>query len=115
MKTTEDFVAFSQGNIDAFVKCGQLWAAGVQDLSKLIAATAQAQFDEGLSAFKAMTSAKSLQDAFALQSGFARSTLEKTVTESGRLTDASLKLTEQALAPITARVTTAVETFSKAA
>jgi hypothetical protein len=41
--------------------------------------------------------------------------MEKSMTESGKLTDASMKLTEQAMAPITARVTVAVEKFAKAA
>jgi len=36
------------------------------------------------------------------------------MAESGKMTDASVKLTEQALAPITARVTMAVESFGKA-
>lgn len=115
VKTAEEFVAFGQGNVEAFVKSGQIWVAGVQDLSKQVAANAQAQFDETMSCFKAMTSVKSLKDMFELQSTFAKAALEKTVSESGKLTDASLKLTEQALAPITARVTTAVETFGKAA
>ena len=115
MKTAEEFVAFSQGNMEAVVKSGQIWAAGVQDLSKHVAATAQATFDETFSTFKALTSVKSLKDAFDLQASFARSALEKTVAESGKLTDASFKLTEQALAPITARVTLAVEKFAKAA
>ena len=115
MKTAEEFVAFGQGNVEAIVKSSQIWVAGVQDLSKQVAITAQAQFDETMSVFKAMSGMKSLKDVFDLQSSFARAALEKSVTESGKLTDASLKLTEQALAPITARVTTAVETFSKAA
>ncbi len=115
MKTAEEFVAFSQGNVEAFVKSSQIWAAGVQDLSKQMAATAQAQFGETMAVFKSLTGVKSLKDALELQSSFARSAMEKSVAESGRLTDASLKLTEQALAPITARVTTAVESFSKAA
>ena len=115
MKTAEEFVAFGQGNIEAFVKCGQIWTAGVQDLSKQVAATAQAQFDETMSTFKAMSSMKSLKDMFDLQSTYTKAALEKTMSESGKLTDASLKLTEQALAPIAARVTTAVETFGKAA
>jgi phasin family protein len=114
MKTAEEFVAFGQGNVEAFVKSSQIWAAGVQDLSKQVAATAQANFDETMSTFKAMSTIKSLKDAFELQAGLARSTMEKTMAESGRLTDASLKLTEQALAPITARVTLAVEKFGKA-
>ncbi|MGE0224295.1 MAG: phasin family protein [Acetobacteraceae bacterium] len=113
MKTAEELVAFSQGNFEAFLKSGQVWAAGMQDLSKQMAATAQANLDETMSAFKAMTTAKSLKDAFDLQAGLARSTMEKTLAETGRLTDASFKLTEQAMAPITARVTLAVEKFAK--
>jgi len=115
MKTAEELMAFSQGNVEAFMKSGQIWTAGMQDLSKQMAATAQASFDETMSTFKAMTSVKSLKDAMDLQANLARSALEKTMAESGRLTDVSFKLTEQTLAPITARVTLAVEKFAKSA
>jgi phasin family protein len=115
MKTAEELVAFSQGNVEALVKSGQIWAAGVQDIGKQIAANAQASFDETLSTFKAFSSVKSLKDAFELQANLARATMEKTLAESGKLTDASLKLTEQTLAPLTARVSLAVEKFAKSA
>jgi len=114
MKTAEELMAFSQGNLEAMVKSGQIWASGMQDLGKQMAATAQASFDETMSTFKALTSAKSLKDAFDLQATLARTTLEKTLAESGKLTDASMKLTEQTLAPLTARVTLAMEKFAKA-
>ena len=80
-----------------------------------MAATAQASFDETMSTFKALTAVKSLKDAFDLQASLARATMEKTLAESGKLTDASFKLTEQTMAPITARVTLAVEKFAKSA
>jgi phasin family protein len=115
MKTAEEFVAFSQGNVEALVKSGQIWASGMQDLSKHIATTAKASLDESIATFKAVSTAKSLKDAFDLQTAYARSTLEKTLAESGKLTDASFKLTEQTLAPLTARVTVAVEKLAKAA
>jgi phasin family protein len=115
MKTAEELVAFSQGNVEALVKSGQIWAAGVQDIGKQMAANAQASFDETMSTFKAFSSVKSLKDAFDLQANLARATMEKTLAESGKLTDASLKLTEQTLAPITARVSLAVEKFAKSA
>ncbi len=115
MKTAEELVTFGQGNMEAFVKSGQIWAAGMQDISKQVAATAQASLEQTLSTFRAMTGVKSLKDAMELQTTYARSTLEKTVSESGRLTDASMKLAEQAIAPITARVTLAVEKFGKTA
>jgi len=115
MTTAEEFVSFNQGNVEAFVKSGQIWSTGMQDLSKQIAATAQSSLDEGVATFKALTGAKTLKDAFELQAAFVRSTVEKTLAESGKLTDASFKLTEQALAPITARVSVVVEKLAKAA
>nr|WP_294553514.1 phasin family protein [uncultured Rhodopila sp.] len=114
VSTAEELVSFNQANLEAIVKAGQIWAAGIQDLSKHLAATAQAALDESIATFKALSGAKSLKDAVDLQTAYARATLEKTLAESGKLTDASIKLTEQALAPITARVTVAVEKFSKA-
>jgi phasin family protein len=115
MKTAEELMTFGQGNVEAMVKSGQVWTAGMQDISKQIAATAQASFDETVTTFKALSSARSLKDAFELQASFARSAMEKTLAESGRLTDASMKLTEQTLAPLTARVSLAVEKFGKSA
>ena len=114
MKSAEDFVAFSQGNVEAIVKSSQIWAAGVQDLSKHVAATAQTTFEETLATFKALTSVRSFKDALDLQTWYARASMEKAMAETGKLTDASFKLAEQAAAPITARVTLAVEKFGKA-
>jgi phasin family protein len=112
MKTAEQVAQFSQGNVEAFVKSSQIWATGWQDISKQMAATAKANMDETMSAFKALTSVKSLKEVFDLQTSFARSSMEKAMAESGKLTEHSLKLAEQAFAPISARVNAAVETFS---
>jgi phasin family protein len=115
IKSTEEIVAFNQANVEAFVKSGQIWATGVQELTKQFASTAKASFDESVASFKALTSVKSVKEAVELQTSFAKTVFEKAVAESNKLTDASIKLTEQTLAPITARVTVAVETFGKAA
>jgi phasin family protein len=112
MKTAEQLAQFSQGNVEAIVKSSQIWATGWQDLSKQMAATAKANMDETMSAFKALTSVKSLKEAFDLQSSFARTSMEKAMAESGKMTEHSLKLAEQSFAPISARVNAAVETFS---
>ncbi len=113
MKTAEEVVAFGQGNMEAYMKSSQIMAAGLQGLSKQLAANAQLALDETVSTLKAMTSCKSLKDAFELHASLARTAMERTIAESGKMTDASFKLTEQALAPITARVSLAVEKFAK--
>jgi phasin family protein len=115
MKTAEEFMSFGQGNVEAVLKSGQIWAEGVQEFSKTFAATAQAQLDQTMNTWKALAGVKSLKEAIDLQADLARSSVEKAVAETGKLTDASMKLAEQALAPITARVTLAVEKFGRAA
>ena len=68
-----------------------------------------------IATFKALGTVKSVKEAIDLQSNFARTAFEKVIAETNKIADASMKLTEQTLAPLTARVTTAVETFGKTA
>jgi phasin family protein len=114
MKKAEEVATFNQGTIDAMMKSGQIWAAGVQDISKQFAATAQTQLGETLSTFKTLTGMRSLKDMMDLQASFARSSVESAMTHTSHLTDASFKLAEQTMAPLTERVSLAVETFAKA-
>ena len=113
MKSAEEFVAFGQGNLDAVMKSSQIWAAGVQDIGKQFAATAQANFEASVSAFKTLGTARTLKDAVDLQANLARTSLEKATSESTKLTEASLRLAEQTFAPIAARMNLAAEKFAK--
>ncbi len=114
IRNAEEMVSFGQGNVEAMVRSGQIFAAGLQDLSQQMAAHAQAALNDTFATFRAMTSVRSVKDAVELQTGLARATMEKTLAETGRMTDASLKLAEQSFAPIAARVTLTVEKFAKA-
>jgi phasin family protein len=74
-------------------------AAGFQDLTN----------------FKALSVAKSVREAIDLQSTLSQAVTVKATAEAKKLIDASIKLTEQALAPLTSRMAAAVEGFAKAA
>jgi phasin family protein len=115
VKTAEEIVTFSQGNVEAFVKSGQILAAGMQDITKQMAATAQASFDEAMGAFKAIATARSVREAMDLQTQLARSTVEKAMTQTGQVAETTMKLAEQVVAPLASRFSLAVETFGKAA
>ena len=99
LKTAEQMTSFSQGNMEALMKSHQILANGFTDLSRMFAASAKTSLDETMSTFE-------------LQTSFAKSSLEKALSESSRMTEQSMKLAEQAFAPISARVNAAVETFS---
>jgi hypothetical protein len=98
MKTAEEALAFNQGNMEALVKASQIYAAGFQDISKHIAAASKASMEESVAFTKSLMGVKSVKEA---------------VHESSKLTDATVKLAEQAIAPLTARMTMAVEKFGK--
>jgi phasin family protein len=114
MKTAEQFITFGQGNVEALVKSSQIVATGLQDMTKQIAANAQAAMDETLSTMRALSTVRSIKEALDLQATLARSNFEKAVSQTGQLTEASFKLAEQAIQPLAGRVTLAVESFKAA-
>jgi phasin family protein len=113
MKTAEDMMSFGQGNIEALMKATQIYASGFQDISKHLAASSKASLEESVAFTKSLMGVKSVKEAVDLQSGFTKSSIEKAVAETSKLTDATVKLAEQAIAPLTARMSLAVETFGK--
>jgi len=113
MKTAEEMVSFSQGNVEALMKASQIFATGLQDISKHVAASSKHSTEEYVAFTKSLLGVKSVKEAVDLQSGFAKSSVEKAVAETSKITDASVKLAEQAIAPLTARLTLAVEKFGK--
>jgi phasin family protein len=113
MKQAEEMMSFGQGNMEALLKASQIFASGLQDISKHLAASSKASMEESVAYTKSLMGVKSVKEAVDLQSGFTRSTIEKAVAETNKVTDASVKLAEQAIAPLTARMTLAVEKFGK--
>lgn len=115
MQTAEQLVSFGQGNVEALVKSSQIFATGLQDLSKLMAAGAQATIDDAMSALREMANVRSLKDAADLQASLARSAVEKALTQGNQVAETSFKVAEQAFAPISSRLSLAVQSFGKAA
>ena len=113
VKQSEEMMSFTQGNMEALMKASQIYAAGFQDISKHLAASSKATMEDTMAFTKSLMGVKSVKEALELQTGFAKTSIEKVVTEGNKLTDATVKLAEQAIAPLTARVSLAVETFGK--
>jgi phasin family protein len=113
MKTAEEMVSFGQGNLEAIMKASQIYASGFQDISKHLAATSKASLEESVAFTKSLMGVKSVKEAVDLQSSFAKSSIEKAVSETSKITDATVKLAEEAIAPLTARMSLAVEKFGK--
>jgi hypothetical protein len=114
-KTTEQITSFGQGNVEAIMRSGQVWAAGCQAISKTMASTAQAHFDQGMSVWKALISVKSLKEAMDLRASLPHTSFETAFSETGKVTDATMKLAEQTMTPIIERFRLASEKFTRPA
>jgi phasin family protein len=115
MKAYEDAAKFNKENLDAFVVASTTYAKGVESVSKSWAAFAQETFEASANVAKAMLGAKTLKEAVDLQADFAKTTFDKFVAEGTKVSEASIKVTNEALEPINARVNVAVEKMLKPA
>jgi phasin family protein len=115
MKAYEDAAKFNKENLDAFVVASTTYAKGVESVSKSWAAFAQETFEASANVAKAMLGAKTLKEAVDLQADFAKTTFDKFVAEGTKVSEASIKVTNEALEPINARVNVAVEKMMKPA
>jgi phasin family protein len=91
-KHIQDFAAFGAGNLEAVTASSQIWAAGVNDLTKQFAGSAKSSFEGSVAAFKALTTVKSVREAMDLQSKYSKTAIADAVAVSKSLTDASIKL-----------------------
>ena len=112
-KNYEEVIAFGKENVDAVVQANALFVKGVQSLNQEIFAIAQAALEENAELTKKVLGCKTVQEAVAIQSDVMKANYDKAVTESRKITDMTVKLAEDAAAPIAKRVNFTVEKFTK--
>lgn len=111
--TFEDVVGFQKDNVEAFVASSTILTKGFEALSKEIAAFTQAQYEQSVSATKALFAVKSVKELVDLQTEFAKTSFDALVAEATKVSETGFKVANEAAEPITARVNAAVEKLSK--
>jgi phasin family protein len=103
-----DFATLGQENVDAVVRSGNIAAKGFEALSKEMMAFARNSLEGNVAATKAISGAKDLREVVDLQSTYTRKSFDQALAESAKLTEMSVKVANEAMQPIQARVTVAV-------
>lgn len=112
-KGYEEIAAFGKGNMDAVMRSSSIFTKGVQDVNKMLFGLAQNSVEESVSAAKAILACKNLRDVVEAQGEYVRSNYAKYLSEGRKVSDLSVKVLEDSLAPLGERVNVAVEKFSK--
>lgn len=113
MKASEEAVEFGRGNLEAVSKATQLYVTGMQDLSRQTVTMFQAYSEQAIEAAKTLSALKSLKEAADFQASFAKTAFERAMADATKLQEASIKLAETTIEPISARVTLAMEKMTK--
>ena len=108
-----DAAAFGQDNLKAVAHSAQLYVQGAQDVSRQAFSFAEALNAQAIAGVKALAGAKSLREAAEVQARLARSAFERAANEGPKLQQASLQVTERALAPLAERAKAAVAQVSR--
>lgn len=111
--TFEDVVGFQKDNVEAIVASSTILTKGFEALSKEIAAFTQAQYEQSVATTKALFAVKSVKELVDLQTEFAKSSFDAIVAEATKVSEAGIKVANEAAEPITARVNATVEKLSK--
>jgi phasin family protein len=110
-----DYNEFSKGNFEAVVESGKILATGVQSLGSTLVADTKTNFETLTAEVKELASVKSPADFFKLQAAFVRRNFDLAVAQTSKNSEAVLKLANEVAAPISGRVSVAVEKIKQAA
>lgn len=110
-----EYNEFSKGNLEAVVESGKILASGMQTFGTTLVADTKANFETLTAEVKELASVKSPTDFFKLQAAFVKRNFDLAVAQTSKNSEAVLKLASEAAAPISGRVSLAVEKIKKAA
>lgn len=113
LKSYEELSAAAKDALDAVVASSEVLSQGLQNLGNTVYGLAQQSVDDGVALSKQLMAAKTLRELIDLQSAQVKAQLDRLLTEAPRLGDLSVKLVEDAVAPLNARVKAVVEKFTK--
>jgi phasin family protein len=103
----DEVADFSKGNVEALMLSGNIVVRGVEDIGKAWLDLGQKSLQSGAVLAQAFAGVRTLQELVELQTDLARTTLDRLLSESARISELSAKVANEAVAPLQARVGTA--------
>jgi len=113
-EVAEELADVAKANVEAFVSAGRIAAAGAKSLGQDVVARGREGVEQASEAVKTLAEAKSPTEFFALQSEIARTSFDRLVSEGSRLTESLVKLTGEAMQPLSNRASANAERIKNA-
>ena len=108
-KLVEDMTDLTRGNVEAIVASSKVAQKGLETLGQTAADFGRKSFEDAQTAFKSFGEIRSATDFFKLQGDYARGAFDAAIAESARVSEAMLKIANDAAEPLTSRYTVAAD------
>lgn len=105
----EELTDITRANVEAIVEAAQIAAEGARSIGEEFVESSRESIEQAANAARVMAEAKSSTEFVQLQAEFARTSFDRMVTESSRLTESFVKLAGEAFQPISNRASTNAE------
>ena len=106
---TEEMTDLAKANVEAIAEAARIAASGAKSIGQDVIASSRTGFEQASEAIKTLADAKSPTEFFQLQSELLRSSFDRMVSESSKLTEQVVKLAGEAIQPISNRASVNAE------
>ena len=110
----DHFFGFGKETVEAYLRAANAAGKGLETYHSELFAFTKQSVEESLAATKAVLGARSVQEAFEHQTGFAKSAFDTYVGEVNRLNEIVLSTTKETFEPIQGRIQAWVEVVQSA-
>jgi phasin family protein len=109
----EELADLGRENMAALLRANAALSAGLEEIGKEVILYARGSFEQAAETATALLGAKTFQDVFQLNSEFAKAHIERMLAGSAKFSEMSVKLANEALAPIGGRVEATIHKLAK--
>lgn len=111
--TSQELADLAKANLEALAESGRIAAAGAKSIGQDVLASSRDGLEQASDAVKTLADAKSPTEFFQLQSELVRSSFDRFVSESSKLTEQVVKLAGEAIQPISNRASVNAERINE--
>ena len=112
-KGYDELTELNRETMDAVIQSGTIFAKGYETMGKEWMTFAQISMEANVAATRAMFGAKSVREIVDLQAEYTREAFDKSMAQSAKRSEMSVKVAKDAFEPFQVRVNKAVETMMK--
>lgn len=103
-KGYDQFLGYGKETAEAYVKAANVTGKGVETFNQEVLSFSKRSIEDSVAATKAVLASKTVQEAFELQSDFAKTAFDAYVGQMSKLSEIVLSTSKEAFAPIQGRM-----------